>query len=93
MRGERMGGFAQWGQWSAKAYSQDNKHVDGRPFINPNLHTQWLGNEIRDGAHAFYDERSMYFTDLRWHGNTNARLLCLSICSLCLAVAEPSMAT
>ena len=79
MRGERMGGFAQWGQWSAKGFSQDNKHVDGRPFINPNLHTQWLGNEIRDGAHAFYDERSMYFTDLRWHGNANARLMSLDL--------------
>jgi hypothetical protein len=68
LKGERMGGFASWGQWSSRAYSHDNRHVDPKPFLNPNLHNQWLGNQIVEGNSAFHDERSSYFRDLRWHG-------------------------
>ena len=56
--GERMGGFASWGQWTSLSQGSAGQDVDGLPFWKPNLFNMWLNNVVEEGNTAYKNEHA-----------------------------------
>ena len=56
--GERMGGFASWGQWTSLSQGSAGQDVDNQPFWNPNLFNMWLDNVVEEGNTAYKNEHA-----------------------------------